>query len=225
MSFSSDSYNRTDNSGNGNNNGLKALRTKIQNLDFPAFQMLVVLWLGAKGYRHMLSLGRAHARGRRRVGGADFLAQDPNNGSERVAIQLRHWQTPVSRRAVDELRGFMLRQEITHGLIISTSEFSRMAVKAALAAPERPIRLVSASSLAGSMAALGLGIEPDLSPNAQFFRSLDGLRFGSNRLAGTTSLLSPKDPDAGPGLNLWLLGAAVIMTIVIFLRRKLGGAR
>jgi len=144
--------------------------------------------LGAKGYRDICVLRRSAARGRRPVGGADFIAESPHNLGVKVAIQVRHWKTPVQRRAVDELWSFMLRQGIPQGLIVTNSVFYPKALAASLEFPGRPIRLISVPQLAGSLAALGLGVEPlgdRLAISESFFRSLEGIRLGSSLMANS----------------------------------------
>src|SRR5580704_537798 len=86
----------------------RALTERLRQLSFSAFETGVLLWLGAKGYRDICVLKRSAARGRRPIGGADFIARPPYDPTVKVAIQVRHWQTPIQRRAVDELWGFLL---------------------------------------------------------------------------------------------------------------------
>lgn len=144
---------RNDNSNNGrnSNSGFIGRIQGIRQLDFASFQALVLLWLGAQGYRHIRSLGRKGQRGRRLIGGADFLAIAPGKDDLRAAIQIRHRQTRISRLAVDELRGFMLRHGITIGLIVTNSEFQQSATKAVEGFPGRPIQLISAFGLAQAL--------------------------------------------------------------------------
>src|SRR5438552_3583774 len=83
-----------------------ALTERLRNLSFPAIQTGVLLWLSAKGFRDIQVLKRSGARGRRLIGGADFIADSPHDPDIRVAVQVRHWRTPIQRRAIDELWGF-----------------------------------------------------------------------------------------------------------------------
>jgi hypothetical protein len=135
----------------------RELDFKLRVLPFRSFQQLVLLWLGAKGYRHIQSLGRHYRRGRRSIGGADFQAVMPG-ASIAVAIGLRHWSSPVSRRAVDELWGYMLRSGVPTGLIITNSTFSMRAIDSALEFPGRPIRFISRTRLVAWLICSGLGI-------------------------------------------------------------------
>lgn len=144
---------RNDNCDNGrnSNSGFMGRIQGIRQLDFASFQALVWLWLGSQGYGHFRSLGRKSQRGRRSIGGADFLAIAPGKDDLRVAIQIRHRQTRISRLAVDELRGFMLRYGIPIGLIVTNTEFQRSATKAVEGFPGRPIQLISAFGLAQAL--------------------------------------------------------------------------
>lgn len=189
--------NRTNNSNNSRpNSGSNSLfytdlRLRLKKLSFTSFQNCVRLWLGAKGYRDIYVLRRSAARGRRPIGGADFIARSPYSPAIKVAIQVRHWQTRVQRRAVDELWGFMLRQGIPAGLIVTNNSFYPRATAAALEFPGRPIRLVSVSQLAGSLAALGLAVEPAGNGwvvSESFFRTLDRLRPASSLAASPGSV-------------------------------------
>lgn len=184
-------------SGNGNNNDNSVYRElveRIAQLEFNAFQTLTFLWLGARGYHQIRSLGRRHPRGRRPIGGADFVADSPCGDGTRVAIQVRHWRTPLQRRAVDELWGFMLRRGIPCGLILAKRSVSDAAVRAASEYPGRPIRLISAAGLAGSMVSLGLGVHPKTGVDNSFFRSLSGLRLGH----GSSALARQGQASLGP---------------------------
>jgi hypothetical protein len=204
-----------------------------------------LLWLGAKGYRNIEVLRRTAARGRREVGGADFIAESAYGPHIRIAIQLRHWRTPVQRRAVDELWGFMLRHGIPQGLIITNNSFYPRAMAAALEFPGRPIQLISASRLAGSMAALGLGVEADprsLAVSEPFFRMLSQVRLGPKsfrpfRIAVSQSasfgncsadgdhiaVTPPEKPDERR--LWWLLLFLLVILLVLSLCFNSGGQR
>ena len=144
-------------SNDSNNDVSRALAARLENLEFRNFQTCVVLWLAANGYRRIRSLSRYHRRGRRQNGGADFLADPPVLFRPTVAVQIRHWRTPVQRRAVDELRGFLLTNGFPTGLIVASCRFSAKARQEARSFSGRPIELVDVWQLAGSMARLDLG--------------------------------------------------------------------
>ncbi len=169
--------------GRSNSSGFLCLQDQIAQLDFHSFHILTFLWLVSIGYRGIRSLGRTSARGRRLSGGADFIAIHPCSDSVRVAVTLKHWRTPVQRRSVDELWGYLLRHDIPLGLIVSNQRFSGKAQTAILEFPGRPIQLVTPADLAKSMVGSGLGThagqgEPVF--DKTFLRTLDRLRFASS---------------------------------------------
>jgi hypothetical protein len=192
--------NRDDSSNNnGNSNLYRELRERVTKLSFPVFQILVILWLGAKGFSHMSSLGRVHRRGRRFFGGADYLAQTPGSSGVSIAIRICHWKTPVQRRVVDELYGFLLRHHVPMGLLVTNSEIAPMARIAPAEFPGRSIRLVSVTQLVGSLAALGLGIDLEPKPrlDERFFQMLDRVGLAS-RLTATIPGPDGASPDCAP---------------------------
>jgi hypothetical protein len=236
------SGNNRNSSRNGNSSsGLSPLAERIQKLPFPSFQQCVFIWLGACGYTHVGSLGRFHRRGRRPFGGADFLVKAPMTGC-RVAVQVRHWRTPVQRWAVDELRGFMLRFGIPSGMIVSNSKFSPRAIQTAAEYPGRPIRLVSGAELAESMEELELGTMRFLHlriPDESFFRSLSRLQFArmireapaQKATAGSKANSSADRPEATgeerPTLRILLLvlTLALLLLAVVLWPVGVGGGR
>jgi hypothetical protein len=225
---------------NGNSSsGLSPLAEKIQKLPFPPFQQCVFIWLGACGYTYVGSLGRFHHRGRRPFGGADFLVKTPVTGC-RVAVQVRHWRTPVQRWAVDELRGFMLRFGIPSGMIVTNSNFSPRAIQTAAEYPGRPIRLVSRAELAESMKELELGTIRFLHlriPDESFFRSLGRLQFArmirEAPARKTKTIIPPSTSNSEatgeerPTLRILLivLTLALVLLAVVFWPVGVGGGR
>lgn len=226
------------NSSSGRNSVFYALQERMRSLSFLPFQTCVVLWLGVKGLRSIRSLGRIHRRGRRELGGADFLAKSPGNGVE-VAIQIRHWRTPLQRRVVDELWGFMLRHGIPAGLVICSSGVMRAAETAAAKYPGRPIELIPCELLCSSMVALELGVSEQNGRwilNEAFFRSAHQLALAnvvstilstsstaknltaeSNRSKAMGMDLSPVSASlrkVGPVPTLiWVIGALLLLLL------------
>jgi len=214
------------------NSGFTELVQKLANLEFREFQQLVFLWLGAKGFRHMRSLDRRHRRGRRRNPGADFLVAPPGLLPQTMAVQIRHWKTPVQKRAIDELRGYMLRNGVPSGMVVSTSKFLPSAIVASKEFPGRPIYLVSPGQLAKSMLSLGLGVKNlagQTVTDEAFFRSLRHLAFASmlmqteltpnkrtasKRIDGIKSP-SPAKPE--PRFKLWLYVALALLLLLTVL--------
>lgn len=185
------------------NSGYRGLREKLENLTFAEFQRCVWLWLGAIGYRHMLSLGRHHRRGLRAFSGPDFLVRVGVDSSIVIAVQVRHWKSPVSRRAVDELRGYLLRYNIPAGMIVSSSLCSQAARDAASEFLGRPIRLVGVDRLASSMLAMDLGVKDwpfDQTIDEAFFRTLGAVSLGPDRgIPSSPVTRQPTFPVALPG--------------------------
>jgi hypothetical protein len=155
---SCDGGNRNNDRDNNNSSVTLMLQRRIDQLSFHSFQQLVFLWLSYNRWHHIRPLGRHHRQGRRSVGGADYVADLPGHSSARVAVQLRHWHSPVSRRAVDELWGFMLRHGIPTGLVVTNSVFSERAQQAVAEYPGRPIQLVSRDRLSEWLRDSGLGV-------------------------------------------------------------------
>lgn len=170
------------NSRRNSNSGIYSqLRSRMEGLSFQAFRTVVFLWLSAKGYRNVFVLKRSGARGRRSHGGADFLARSPHHPRSRVAIQVRYWKTPLQKRVVDELRGYMLREGIGEGLIVTNSSVFPAARRSARTLETKSVRLFSRAQLAGSLASLGLGVEKaggQFKIADWFFRSLDQIQLG-----------------------------------------------
>jgi hypothetical protein len=171
-------------SGNGNNdsNVSKALAYSLSSLDFRSFQTSVMLWLGARGFEKIESLGRRHQRSRRSNGGADFIVMSGGPFGVQTAVQIRHRRTPIPKAAVSELRGYMVINGIPSGLVVSASKFSPKAYEAATSYPGRPVELVDLHDLAVSMAGLGLGVcyvDGTLVIDQAFFRSLSQLGLAS----------------------------------------------
>lgn len=171
---SNDSY-----GGNDSSNEL-ILSNLIRQLSFRSLQTLVTLWLGKQGFTRIRSLGRWAKRGRRVIGGADLIACLPGSPDVYFAIQIKDCQSPIQRRSVDELRGFMLRSGIPSGMVITNSIFSRAVAKAVAGFPGRPIQLVSRFDLASSMTQLGLGVDAETGEiDYGFFDNLHSLRFAN----------------------------------------------
>ncbi len=154
----------------GNSSSGFYVTSRLAALDFKRFQRCVWLWLGASGYKHMRSGGRRTERGRG-ASGPDFIVRVGEDGMD-VAVQVRHWNSPVSKRAVDEFRGLLLRENIPAGMIVAKSHCSRAARLAAAEFPGRPIRIIGIDRLVESM----MQLEFDLS--ARFLKMLGKVRLG-----------------------------------------------
>lgn len=173
-------WNKSDSSSNSSR-VYREIDLRLRSLPFSDFQQIVLMWLSAKGYQHIKSLGRRFKRGRRHTGGADFTAIIPDSDLE-VAIQIRHWATPVTRRAVDELRGYLHRKQIPVGFIITSSSFSICAIRTAMQYPGHPIRFYSRNRLSAWLVCSGLAVRKvgnREEVDEGFFRVLSSLRLAS----------------------------------------------
>jgi len=212
------------------------MRDRLESMSFQSFRTLVFLWLSAKGYRNVFVLKRSGSRGWRLHGSADFLARSPYSPYLRVAIQVRYWKTPLQGRVVDELRGYMLRERIREGLIVTNSSIFPAARRIAKDLPGKAVRLFSAAQLAGSLASLGLGVEK-IGGRHQvadwFFRGMDQIQLGyslddknvlvnrkRNRLA--ESIVGPRFGDHWPDGILWL---ALVVIVALVLATVIGGGQ
>lgn len=146
----------TDSTRSGNSSVYRRLRERLRRLGFVEFQKCVLLYLGNKGYRHIRHCGRNHQRGRH-ASGIDFVAFTPGDPVLAVAVQIRHWKTPIQRRVVSELWGEMLRRQIPVGLIVTASRALPSAVRAAESLAGHPISIVTVDQLALGLLSSGIG--------------------------------------------------------------------
>ncbi|MBV6459403.1 MAG: hypothetical protein HONBIEJF_02551 [Fimbriimonadaceae bacterium] len=223
---------RGSNSGGSKRNSSSGIYTQLQSrlesMSFQSVRTLVFLWLSAKGYRNVLVLKRSGSRGRRSHGGPDFLARSPHHPRSRVAVQIRYWKTPVQRRVVDELRGYMLREGIREGLIVTNSSILPAARRSARDLETKPVRLFSSAQLAGSMASLGLGVEKVEGSYVVadwFFRGLDQIQLGHSLIGPKTlancvrgrveeSVAGPRFGDQWPEGIVWLV--LTVLLVLLF---------
>lgn len=201
-------------SGGNSSSGLW-LKSRIERLDFSSFQRCVWLWLGASGYRHMLFCGRRTQRGRSATG-PDFIVRIGEEGMN-VAIQIRQWKSPVSKRAVDELRGVMLREDIPAGMIVASSTCSRAAKIAATEFGGRPIRIIGIDRFCEALQAFGLAHDTFFSMVGQFTLGSPAATTIAQRLC--TSSEKPFEVEFGnPQPFNWslliLLGLVVAISLI-----------
>ncbi len=197
------------------NSGFRA-QSRLASLDFKSFQRCVWIWLGASGYKHMRFCGRRSQRGRKAFG-PDFLVRIGQDGMD-VAVQVRHWKSRVSKRAVDELRGLMLRDGVAAGMIVASSTCSPAARFAAADFQGRPIRIIGVDRLCESLLSLGLSLDE------QFFKMIEQIALGTPAASGAVikarRLASEQLSDAdfgGPGPTLPLTLALLVALVVILL--------
>lgn len=202
-------------SGGSNNSGLYA-HSSLSRLDFSSFQRCVWLWLGASGYKHMRFCGRRSQRGRA-AAGPDFIVRTGDDGID-MAVQVRHWKSPVSKRAVDELRGVMLRYSLPAGMIVASSPCSRAARFAAMDFPGRAIKIVGIDRLHRSFENLGIELDD------RFFAMIEQFSLGfesANRAAHKArrfAIEGGSEVEFGnSGPNLPLVIAALLILVAVIL--------
>lgn len=193
------------------------VRSMLSGLEFKAFQRVVWLWLGASGYHKLRALNRPRRRGRGSVG-PDFLIQVGEDGID-VAVQIRHWTSPLSKRAVDELRGILLRDQVPAGMIVCPTSVSRAARIAAADFTGRPVRVVGIESLADSLIALGLS-------NPSFFQSVGAMSLGHQdksrqRLSHLPADFASSSDGPGPDRISWILAGVLVLLLILWFLKGL----
>lgn len=196
----------------GNSSSGLYATSRIAALDFKRFQRCVWLWLGASGYRHIRFGGRRTQRGRG-ASAPDFIVRVGNDGME-VAVQVRHWASPISKRAVDEFRGLLLRQNIPAGMIVAKSCCSRAARLAAAEYPGRPIRIIGIDRFVDSLQQL------DFDLSARFLKLLGEVQLGYEKPSPDVNsrrvMRTLADVDFGEqGPNWWLLVLAMVLLVFV----------
>lgn len=205
-------------SGRNSSSGLW-LKSRIEQLDFRSFQRCVWLWLCASGYRHMLFCGRRSERGRS-ASGPDFLVRIGEEGMN-VAVQIRHWKSPVSKRAIDELRGVLLRDNIPAGMIVASSPCSKAAKFAAAGFGGRPIRVIGIDRFCESLQALGLGHDKFFAMLGQFSLGTVDATIQANWVRATVAKESEVEFGEPVPINWRLLLLLVIFASLALIWRAL----
>ena len=180
----------------------RQLMAELARLPFPAFLECIAELLRSMGYHHVRRSGRNFWHGRTATGGWDLQATTLTGVSRgHVAVQVKRYERPVSRRFVDELRGAMSRDTARDGLLITTSRFAPKAHLAAEGVPTKPVRLVDGEELLEWMIAYRVGVR-SRNPNRfhvdlGFFRSLSK-RFPERRRLMRSRSLPRKINPSGP---------------------------
>jgi len=143
------------------------LRRRLLALDYPAFARCVCVLLEAFGYEEARPAGRQEWKGYNRPGGGgyDLEAFLPGGlAPRRVVAQIKQYDAlAVHQRSVDELRGACLRAGATEALLVTTSAFSEVVRRHALApdplgALVAPVRLIDGEELLGLMIRHRIGV-------------------------------------------------------------------
>jgi restriction endonuclease Mrr len=80
----------------------------------------------------------------------------------KVLVQAKQYGIPVQAKYVDELRGTIARLGGGQGIIVSTAEFSPVALASAKASTILPVRLVGGELLARLLIRHRIGVRPGL---------------------------------------------------------------
>ena len=150
------------------------MQSELGRLPFATYLRVVRLMLQRAGYRYVRSLGRSFLKGGGRRGGADLLAVFPTpQGLVKVLVQVKQESRSLQRRYVDELRGKLLRENISHGLIITLGKISKAASEAVREFEGRPVSLIDGFELERLIQEMGAG------QSNKFFDAISQIRFAS----------------------------------------------
>ena len=143
-------------------------------LPYAAFLEVVRQVLSEAGYQNVRAIRRGEERND--FGGIDLLA-DARSGlvSRPVVIRAKQSIEPVQKRAVHELIGTCIVAGGGHGVIVSTSPFSKAALVAAGSQSIVPLALVGRDELASLMVHHRIGVSDHsgtLSIDRAFFEGL-----------------------------------------------------
>ncbi len=117
-----------------------------------AFENLVGQLVEALNHREVEVTGRSGD------GGVDVRAVrvDQWGHAAPIAVQVKRYSKSIGRRTVDELLGTIVRERFVAGILVTTSDFSKDAQKAASLAPQ--IQLVNGAQLVDLLAEHGVAI-------------------------------------------------------------------
>jgi len=139
------------------------LLDRLRNADYLTFERVVCRLLAAMGYERVELRGRTRFSGRNRDGGADIEAVARTGLSmTKVLVQAKQYRVPVQSKYVDELRGAIARHGGGQGIIVSTAEFSPVAIASAKASSILPVRLIGGGLLVRLLIRYGIGVRPGL---------------------------------------------------------------
>lgn len=187
------------------------MQSELGRLPFATYLLVVRLMLQRAGYRYVRSLGRNFLKGGGRRGGADLLAVFPTpQGLVKVLVQVKQESRDLQRRYVDELRGKLLRENISHGLIITLGNISKAASKATREFEGRPVSLIDGFELARLIQEMGAG------QSNKFFDAISQVRFATQRpLENNEAIRRAKDKNCESLPKLFQLpepGARILST-------------
>ena len=127
------------------------LQDRLINLDFQLFEDLVAKLLTEMGYKSKVTK-------RSRDGGIDVRAtlKERKLIQNKMAIQVKRWRDKVGIDIVHKIRGSLNGDE--QGLIITTSEFTKDAIKEAKNSPRQPIDLINGKELVEHLITHKIGV-------------------------------------------------------------------
>ena len=158
---------------------------RLRALPYRALLLLVAQLLERQGSQNVQFAGRNGFVGRNQGGGWDLEATLPphqifasSQPGVRSLIQVKQFDDLiVQQRSIDELRGCCLRAGAGQGLLVTTSRFSPVAVRAAAASALAPIALINGEDLLDLLAQQGMGViramSGQLHLDPEFFQSLE----------------------------------------------------
>lgn len=158
-------------------------------LTYLSLSLVIQRVLSHAGYLNISPSERRSYRGRYTTSGYDMSAlAEEAFGNLPVLIQIKCQKTPVSRQAVDALRGVMLRHGVSQAILICLSRFSPQARAAAATYTGRPVRLIDGMDLARMMVGLGIGVDGDARTSTKLdedvFKRLERFTVGLKRKRG-----------------------------------------
>jgi hypothetical protein len=159
------------------------LRSRLHELDPATFESLIGELLQRAGYEEI------EVTRRERDGGVDVRAILAVGGLSQVAtaVQVKRWRRPVPIEVVRELRGALSVNE--HGLIVTTSKFTRDATAEATATGRAPIGLVDGDTLIDLLAEHQLGL---IKKDAALF-DIDEELFSGEVVEDPAALMAERD--------------------------------
>jgi restriction endonuclease Mrr len=153
------------------------LTEQLLTLPFEAFERVICSLLPAMGYHSARIVSRKHFKGRHEAAGADLIGLVTAGSTEvPVYVMVKQFRRPVQRRFVDELRGAMVRQGVTRGLIVTTGMFPSGTQEAARAVSGSTIGLIDGAELCSLLVQHRIGVceswNPTLWVDTAFFERL-----------------------------------------------------
>ena len=131
----------------------ESLRELLHDMDPLIFEHLIRRLLEEMGYQNVDVTARSND------GGVDVVGDiEVGITAVREAVQAKRYRRTVQRRDLDALRGSLYRFNAVRGTIVTTSQFSRGAEKAAFAQNVPPITLIDGGKLVDLLIEHGIGV-------------------------------------------------------------------